>query len=141
MAVPKRITFDLIRQTIVQVRVSELIGKGRWSKDERLAEELFCLVRHYEPDTKLTYERIMEAILFVKSNPLMGAGQWSKEEHLAEYLYALVRYMSTAEGAAMYSESMKNAAASKAPKTPRPAAVGTTTPGTVIPDGAGIVGT
>jgi hypothetical protein len=105
--VPQRITYDLIRQTIVQVRVNDLIGKGKWSKDERLAEDLFCLVRHYEPDTKLTYERIMQAIVFVKTNEIMGAGQWSKEDHLAEYLYALVRLSGTDSPAMRASEQME----------------------------------
>lgn len=102
--IPQRITYDLIRQTIVQVRVNDLIGKGKWSKDERLAEDLFCLVRHYEPDTKLTYERIMQAITFVKTNEIMGAGQWSKEDHLAEYLYALVRLSGTDSAVVKASE-------------------------------------
>lgn len=105
--IPKRITYDLIKQTIVQVRVNEFIGKGKFSKDERLAEELFCLVRHYESDTKLTYERIMQAIIFVKTNDIMGAGQWSKEDHLAEYLYALVRLSGTDSPALKASEQIE----------------------------------
>lgn len=86
-----RITYDLIRQTIVNIRESKTLGLGKWTKDDHLAEALFCLVKMYEPNSTLTYERIMQAILFVKDNKLMGAGKWSKEDHLAEYLYALVR--------------------------------------------------
>lgn len=130
--IPQRITYDLIRQTIVQVRVNDLIGKGKWTKDERLAEDLFCLVRHYEPDTKLTYERIMQAITFVKTNEIMGAGQWSKEDHLAEYLYALVRLSGTDSNAAKetFQAEMnvlgeaKAAIARKANKLPREYAQG-----------------
>ena len=102
---PQRITYDLIRQTIVSVRVNDLLGKGKWNKDDHLAEQLFCLVRNYEPDTKLTYERIMQAIVFVKTNDIMGAGKWTKEDHLAEYLYALVRLSGTDSNALRQSEA------------------------------------
>ena len=95
-----RITYDLIRQTIVNVRESKTLGLGKWSKDDHLAEALFCLVKMYEPNSTLTYERIMQAIVFVKSNELMGAGKWTKEDHLAEYLYALVRLSETNSTAA-----------------------------------------
>ena len=103
-ALPQRITYDLIRQTIVSVRVNDLLGKGKWNKDDHLAEQLFCLVRNFEPDTKLTYERIMQAIIFVKTNDIMGAGKWTKEDHLAEYLYALVRLSGTDSNAMRQSE-------------------------------------
>lgn len=126
--IPQRITYDLIRQTIVQVRVNDLIGKGKWTKDERLAEDLFCLVRHYEPDTKLTYERIMQAITFVKTNEIMGAGQWSKEDHLAEYLYALVRLSGTDSAVVKTSEQAESVSsvtpAKRANKLPREYAQG-----------------
>jgi len=131
--VPKIITYDPIKRTIVQVRENELIGKGKMSKDERLAEELFCLVRHYEPDTKLTYERIVQAIMFVKTNDIMGAGQWSKEDHLAEYLYALVRMSGTNSPGLKASEqieaSLMAARPAKAPRaTVSAAPIPTTSP-------------
>jgi len=85
------INYDTIMTAIVRVRQNELMGKGKLSKDEHLAENLYALVRHHVPNSPLTYERIEQAINFVKSNAVMGAGKWSKEEHLAEYLYALVR--------------------------------------------------
>jgi hypothetical protein len=85
------INYDTIMSAIVRVRMNELMGKGKLTKDEHLAENLFALVRFHVPNSPLTYERIEQAINFVKSNAVMGAGKWSKEEHLAEYLYALVR--------------------------------------------------
>lgn len=85
------INYDTIMTAIVRVRMNELMGKGKLTKDEHLAENLFALVRFHVPNSPLTYERIEQAINFVKSNSVMGAGKWSKEEHLAEYLYALVR--------------------------------------------------
>lgn len=87
----EKITFENIAGVILRVRTNELIGKGKLSKDEYLADSLFSLVRHYEPDTRLTYELVEKAIAFVKRNPIMGAGKWSKEEHLSEYLYATIR--------------------------------------------------
>jgi hypothetical protein len=121
---PACITYDLIRQTIVSVRVSPTIGLGKWTKDDHLAEALFCLVKSFEPNTKLTYERIMQAIVFVQSNELMGAGKWSKEDHLAEYLYALVRLSETkgdVEGHETEAAEIKVAAMPKA----KPQAVAT----------------
>lgn len=127
----QRITYDLIRQTIVSVRVNDLLGKGKWNKDDHLAEQLFCLVRNFEPDTKLTYERIMQAIVFVKTNDIMGAGKWSKEDHLAEYLYALVRLSGTDTNAMRQSESAEQFVLSSAETraaTPAPKKVRTPAP-------------
>lgn len=113
--IPQRITYDLIRQTIVTIRVDEMIGKGKWTKDETLAEKLFCLIKHFNPKSPLTYERIMQAITFVKSNELMGAGKWTKEDHLAEYLFALVQLSEAGgnmiAGAAMEAMEMPRATA------------------------------
>lgn len=87
----EKISFESIAGVIMRVRTNEFIGKGKLTKDEYLADSLFSLVRHYEPDTRLTYELVEKAISFVKRNPIMGAGKWTKEEHLAEYIYATIR--------------------------------------------------
>jgi hypothetical protein len=92
----EKITFENISGVILRVRTNELIGKGKLTKDEYLADSLYSLVRHYEPDTRLTYELVEKAIAFVKRNPIMGAGRWTKEEHLAEYLYATIRLSNSA---------------------------------------------
>jgi len=109
----EKISFENIAGVIMRVRTNELIGKGKLTKDEYLADSLFSLVRHYEPDTRLTYELIEKAISFVKRNPIMGAGKWTKEEHLAEYLYATIRLSnaSAANTSAQQSQQNTDAAA------------------------------
>lgn len=83
------ITFDSIEKIIIAVRSNVLVGKGRMTPDEHLAEDLYAYFRHIDAKVNLTYERIDQAIKFVKGNDVMGAGKWSKEMHLTEYLFAL----------------------------------------------------
>lgn len=86
--IPRSVTFDLIRQIIVDVRVDDVIGKGKITKDEYLADRLFSTVRHLASESTLTYDEVFKNIQFVKSTDWMGAGKWGKEDHLAEYMFA-----------------------------------------------------
>jgi hypothetical protein len=91
----EKISYESIAGVIMRVRSNEYIGKGKFTKDEYLADSIFSQLRYHDPETRITYELIEKAISFVKRNPLMGAGKWTKEEHLAEYLYATVRLSNT----------------------------------------------
>jgi hypothetical protein len=114
----EKITFENIANVIMRVRTNELIGKGKLTKDEYLADSLYALVRHHDPETKLTYELIEKAISFVKRNPIMGSGKWTKEEHLSEYLYATIRLSNSASNS---SSSNGNASSEQAASVSEPA--------------------
>lgn len=92
MEVPTtKMSYENISGAILRLRSNTLIGKGRLTVDQHLADHLYAAVCHYYPDANVSYETIEEAIAFVKNNPIMGAGKWTKDEHLAEYIYATIR--------------------------------------------------
>ena len=106
-----RMSYETIIDAIKRVESNELMGSGKLTKREHLAEMLYAMFKISEKSAKkltvpplmsgidsstktvnlvkLTYDRVLEAIVFIENNELMGNGYFNKKQHLADHLFAL----------------------------------------------------